>query len=213
MFDELYRLPYITLTTFICVCFGIWKWKSMNAGDKIILTIVFYTLVQEFLIIYLTRKGQYNLFIYNLGDIFKFTLFLLYFRIKSPQKWIRNASLLLIPILIIWGIINYFYVQGINTFNTLTYIPAAFIVGLFSYLNLRRLIIADSISKHNMQLWILIANCLYYFVNIPMEGMEPFIVKVSIPLAKKIRSVPNVFQHIWVIMITLGLLWKKRSRI
>jgi len=209
----MHNLDYSSIFCLICFIAGIWQYKLLNLSDKIILWIVSIYIVADILMVRFGYNLSARIQILNLANIVKFSSFFLYFYLKAPQSFVRKTSIVLVPVFIIWGLINFNFFQGTNTNNTLTFIPAALIIGVFSYMNLRRVIIADAISKHNFQLWLLIATCLLFFVTIPIEGMGPFIIKFSPHLAHNLTQVLVFFETVWMIFITLGFLWKKPSRI
>lgn len=196
----------------LCCIIGFARLKKSDKAPWLILAIVLTMLLGDILMITITPPRQPNLYIYNLTYIPKFCFFFGYFILTTTQDWVKKTSYVMIPILVLFSLWNYFFFQGRDTFNTYSYIPEAFVTGVFSYLGLRKLIVDDDLSRHNFHLLVLIANCLYFFVAIPVETLEPYIVELSIPVALLLYKIQNISEAIWLIIISLAFLWKKPAR-
>lgn len=207
--ENILRFDIPFLCSCVCLFFFIRKYKRLNKAEIFIGLIVVVQIATEIWANLLIERGTNNILLYSISEFITFQLYYLHFRISALKNWIRKSAFLFSALFFILTIINITIGQGPNTSNTLTFIPQAFIIGLFSYISIRRLIIMNSTSQHNLQLWFYVANVLYFFAAIPSIGMEPYTIILSMKLAKQLYHFTQYMAMVWTLLIIVGLIWKK----
>lgn len=130
-----------------------------------------------------------NYFVYNYYLLFSTPIWLLLYRqmlaFMGNVKWVFNGIILLITLLLL---LNYFFVQGRNLFNTYSLILVMIINVVFSSLVLFRMAWEETVQGPLLAqpyFWINAGNLLFSMVTIVLLGLQQYIRANAIEISRK----------------------------
>ena len=109
---------------FIVLCFFVSLssyYDSRNKYLRLFPPFLLVTSSAEFISSYVNYKGQHNVYIYNFFSVCEFSFYLVLMSFIIRNKRVKRISLIASGVYGIISFINIIFVQGINTFHTVTY--------------------------------------------------------------------------------------------
>ena len=129
------------------------------------------------------------------------------------EKIYKTGLLILCVGLIQFSVYNLTSLQGVNRFNTFTFVPTALIIAVLSYFNVRQLIISENLVFQKTSFWFSVANFQYYIIVAPVMSAVLWANEISINLGVSLKQINNISYCIWAILIAIGFLCQKKKTI
>jgi hypothetical protein len=188
--------------------------KSSPLYLKIFPVLILVVLVGEYIGLQMARKHQTNVFLYNIIGAIEFTFYLFFYHSIYRASQARKIMLILIMVYWVAALINIFFIQGINVFNTYTYMVGCLFVILASsyyFLEMFRYPQSGSIMREPA-FWITSALLFYYTCVLPVFGILNYISSISRYWNHVLRFIINLTNILLYSLFTLAFLCKLSFR-
>ena len=149
-----------------------------------------------------------NTWFYNIIAIINTCFSLLIISKLYQRKSYFRFGLVLSLIFIIAGTLNYLYGQGTKVLNTYTIIPFYLVLGMYSYIILRKNIL-DDLKITPIGLGFLVANLIYFVISATVLAALPLTNNIDLEISMKLFRINQVAYCFWGISITIGFIWTK----
>lgn len=170
----------------LCIISGLFRWKSLGKGQKLLFAILAITGLVELVSELLWRKGGNNYPIFHIYALLEFSILLLIYRSTFQKPIIKKGLKAMIFVFIAFGIINALFFQSVFEPNTNVITASSILlIGLslgflFRVLNDMRY---DRLEKSAM-FWINIGVLVYFSSSFALftfgEQLVPFSIESTI---------------------------------
>lgn len=126
--------------------------------------------------------------------------FMIYYKNSHLKSLISSFGI----IYIVCSIINLVFFQQLKFFNTFTLIPGSLFIFIFTFLLLRNIIIHESFVKSNKLHWLLIANLVYFGLNVQSLAPTLATVAISNKTALAFLQFNYIAYTLWILIMTTG---------
>lgn len=192
---------------------GLITYNRLPLAFRSIMYLLFINVVVDVVATYLIEQKKANTNqLYSNFTVFEHIITLIIYSIQYTKK--ERILVLLFSIgLIGFSIYNQKNVQQSLDFNTYTFVPAALLISVLSYLLVRKMIIEGGTLYTSMLFWFAAANFVYFTIAVPILSAIPFAWKISISVAKSLAYVNYTAYAFWAILIAIGFLCQKKKSI
>jgi hypothetical protein len=152
--------------------------------------------------------------LYNFFTMFEFGFYLFFFRALFSGQFIKKIILVIIIFYLVITPVNIFFIQGLYTFHSYTYVLGSTLVVVFSiryFYFLFRYPDASSLTK-NTFFWISTGLMFYYICAIPQYGLENFITKKIGYYNKVLFFIGDLLNILLYTLFSIGFLCKINFR-
>lgn len=204
----------IHIQTYFAIAAGIAGLSRINfyiKGELLIIAVVFINIIVDLLGTYMAFYSIDNLWCYNISSTIENTFILILFSLNTnplKSKMIKSVLILML----VFSIVNMFYIQKYNNLNTYTFIPASLFIVYLSYSSLLSLINTEAMYS-NLLFWFSLACFIYYSLMITVLSALPLALEVSYSLALALKQVNNIGYMLWSVLLLSGFLWTRKKTI
>lgn len=148
---------------------SIYRTLKKKGGNFYLTIILILSFVVEITAYILNQLGNYTLWLYNIFQIFEITLYLQVLKQFSDSSKAKKVYSIFQVVYTILSLVNIFFVQGLYTYNTMSYAVGCFlmIIGcLYSFSEIIRFK-KDIVLKTAPSFWITVGLLFFYFVSFP----------------------------------------------
>ena len=175
---------------------------------------LFVTLLIEYYSWKLSESGKNNIIIYNFFTLAEF-IFYLFFLKQVIAKFYRgvNISVIIIVYTVLAGI-NIFFIQGVKTFHTYTYLLGCLLIVIFCiiyFYHLFRSLRSDSLAKES-SFWIITALLFFYACSLPILGITNFMTGIPSRYYKIMLFTLDFSNVLLYVLFTVGFICKINFR-
>lgn len=189
---------------------GLIRFKRLSGTDFIILLIVLLNIIVDFGAVYLIYNDVSSAWLYNLFLPLEFTLKALVYYFSFNESIIKKLIITSIILVNMFILLNFNLGQGINTYNTNSFLIAGIFIMVFSYLIFRKYILEDKLSDFKLMNWFAIANFLYYLIAVPAISTSIWLIDRNIEYSKLFNNSNKFVYCLWSCLITTGFIWKRK---
>lgn len=171
-------LPLILLG--IVALISTYSWSKSARSLKIVTIISLLNFVFEMLGNYMGYLGINNIWLYNISDLIRFSLWFLFFYFSYSALKQKQATLLFTVIFPITWILL-LNIQSIDIFQTFSFIFGSILLLILCFLYLFNEYKSSSTESlfRNPSLWICLGLLFYYSLNLPFIGLYNWLNKFS----------------------------------
>ena len=157
-----YYLYFIALVGTSIV--GLYRYKSMDKGSKVLLLLVCCALVNESVAYFLAKKYHDNLQLYTVYCLLEYGLICLYFNYVIDVFTRKNIGLYIAGGGILLGIVNALYIQPINSINSyFLFFEGLLVIGMSLFAFFRLLLKFDSLHLYRYHHFWLICILVFFW--------------------------------------------------
>lgn len=169
------KIPVYLYIIAVSITFGFINYNKIKQKSYLYYTIYFLmlTLVIELVAAWMSSKNRNTLILYNFFTLFEFLFYLWTLRQIIKKRMVKKLIGYAMVILLIFSLLNIFYIQGIRRFQSYSYsIGSLLIVAFCIYYFYEIFLIPHSINLlRQPPFWICSALLFYYTISFPIFGL------------------------------------------
>lgn len=152
-----------------------------------------------------------NGIVYNIFCPLEKIVTLMIYYLSSNRPRFKQLNLLGILLVIIISAIGFLGKLSPQEFHTEVYVISGFIISIFSYLHLRR-IIRGKAKQSRVIFFFGIANLVYYTLMVSSVSALPVAMGISTDFAKTLFIGNAIAYVMWSILILIGIVWSRTKK-
>jgi hypothetical protein len=158
----------------------------------------------------MASRNQNNTFYYNLFSLFEFAFYIFFFTFLFHNRLVKKINRLVLIFYIIITTINIFFVQGMYTFHTYTYILGCIIIVTFAIIYFYLLFRFPETGKltRNPYFWIVAGLMFYHACSFSYMGLQNFITRTIQQYNWVLFFVQDILNVLLYTSFTIGFLCK-----
>jgi len=202
---DIHIQTYIVIVAFIIGCLA---FKYLTKVEKGIILILGLNVICDLITSFLAEKNQNTHVYYSILTLAE-GLIVIFMYLKSlNSKFLIFSLALVIPSLLLFGIYNILFIQGLWTLNTYTFAPLGLMIMVFSYIMIRKFIGTHAFSINNLMLWFAVACFIYYGIGVLNICLFIWAQHNMIAYAAYLLNFNNVLYSIYSFLLIIGFIYK-----
>ena len=214
MYLNLYYIQYVFL--FIALLFSIWgvSGKTYKSDLRFFPVFLLIMLAVELTAVYLSNQNRHNTFIYNLEAVFEFGFYLFFLQRVNSRYTNTKPLNFLIPAFLGLYLVNIFYFQGREVFNTYTFIlGCVFVIVLcIQYFILIVKVSPKFIYWREPIFWIVLGLLFYHSMMLPFFGIINYF-ETRPNISQILLFIPLVYNSILYLMFIMAFIFNKKGKV
>ena len=172
------------------------------------------TLIAEIVGSYLSALRKPNVAIYNFFTVFEFCFYLYVISLIISNRKMKNTLLIVIALYSITAVMNIVFLQGMDSFHTVTYaFGCLLIVGACMYYFFELFKFPNSIDlKTNPAFWICSGLLFFYCCGFPLFGFTNLIGGISKLILRNLYSIIIILNIFLYTLFTMGFICQLKVR-
>ncbi len=202
-----YYIYFIILI--ITLVIGLIRYKKLNSSSRILLLLLFLTIVSESIATFVRFSTINNLFVYHIFGPIEVFLIALAFYIDMRKKIIIIVTVLIL----LFSIVNSIWIQNINvSLNTNLFVLDALLAIFLSLWYLQMLLKDDKVLKFTDYplFWIGIGFTIFNIVNLFILGAFNYAFSKHSNWASIFRNIRFISNYLLYILFIVGFFTKQR---
>ncbi len=153
----------------------------MQKRDKIIkyfIPFLLLTVIVELVGTWFSYKDIKNYWLYNIFTTIEFIFYSFLFYLHFRRPVFKKVALVLIPILILFDVVNLTFIQGTKYFHTYTFLLGSFFIVVFCCFFLYESILPEHINQHLSKqpfFWICIGLLIFYLGSVIINALFEYL--------------------------------------
>jgi len=180
--------------------------KKKYFGSTIIAYLLL-ILVTSIVAICLMKAGvRNNLFLFHIYTPIEYTILGLLYRNAVAGTLLKKIITTSIPFFIVLSIVFSAFVQKTDENNSFTTIIESLLILSWSLFYLREVLLLQQVTHlHRFPMFWICVGILFYFTgSLITEGMLNYLIKHSLPLARRMYNIGYIFKYLLFILLMIG---------
>jgi hypothetical protein len=153
-----------------------------------------------------------NTWLYNACSVIEFSfLMYIYSRVIYSVAFQKSWKYIL-SVYVALCIGNIAFVQGVNVFNSVTFLIGLLIVITIAYWHIIETVRTDESISDKPFLWFSIANFIYYTSSSAALGTAAWFTEKGDKIGRSVLNINTLLYSLWYLIITLAFLWLLRKK-
>jgi len=175
--------------------------------DSTIIAYLVLVLITSISAVYLKKTGaRNNLFLFHIYTPIEYTILGMVYRNAVTGALLKKIIAATIPFFIALSIVFSAFVQKPDENNSYITVIESLLIVCWSLFYLREILLLQQVTHlHRFPMFWICVGILFYFTgSLITEGMLNYLIKHSIPLARRVYSISYIFKYLLFILLTIG---------
>ncbi|THU38281.1 hypothetical protein FAM09_16525 [Niastella caeni] len=180
--------------------------KNKHFGSTVIAYLVL-ILVTSTLAVYMIKTGvRNNLFLFHIYTPIEYTILGLLYRNAVTGALLKKIITTSIPFFVVLSTVFSAFVQKPDENNSFITVIESLLILSWSLFYLREILLLQQVTHlHRFPMFWVCVGILFYFTgSLITEGMLNYLIKHSLPLARRVYSISYIFKYLLFILLMIG---------
>jgi hypothetical protein len=188
--------------------------KNMPLYLKILPAFLFLTIIVEFVGVWASNHTGTSTKLYNFYIAFNFSFYLFLLREIISNPKLKKANLITIIIYAVYAIINFFYIQGPDVWNSMSYSLGCLLVVAFCIYFFLELFRKPKLTKLTSEpaFWIVSGLLFFYACSFPFLGLNNLVQHTPLGTRMTLNTILTVLNILLYILFSIAFLCQYNFR-